>query len=210
MSLAKCQCLHCGGTIEFDEDSAGQEAECPHCHVKTWIDLPGKTSYIPPHTKTTFRLPKKVNWKLELCKMKWTLGIVLGVLVIGNVFFAGLFISWRDEAHRLETSNSRLEQSKRMVEESNAELTSNVQAAIESQEIAGIYRLSNSSRGIEWRMDLRSDGTGQFQHYENESPISSPWNKISSKKIIVSKHGQFKIENGDLIDEEGNRWLHVR
>lgn len=55
MSLIKCQCMHCGGSIEFDEDAAGQETECPHCHKKTWVDLPGKMTYVPPNAKNQFR-----------------------------------------------------------------------------------------------------------------------------------------------------------
>jgi hypothetical protein len=45
MSLAKCPCVHCGGTIEFDSDAAGQDAECPHCHKRTWVDLPDRFSF---------------------------------------------------------------------------------------------------------------------------------------------------------------------
>lgn len=70
MNPVKCLCIHCGGAIEFDEDAAGQEFDCPHCGKKTWVDLPGKMSYLPPGSRSPFRpqdLPRKVNPKLEPC-----------------------------------------------------------------------------------------------------------------------------------------------
>lgn len=67
MTLIKCPCLHCGGTIEFEEDAAGQEAECPHCHKQTWIDLPGKMNYIPPGARNQFR-PSTIPLKPPVTK----------------------------------------------------------------------------------------------------------------------------------------------
>jgi len=60
--LIKCQCLHCGGNIEFDADAAGQEIICPHCTNTTWVDVPGKFSYQKvkqPPKEFTEKLPEK-------------------------------------------------------------------------------------------------------------------------------------------------------
>lgn len=52
---AKCNCTHCGGAIEFDVDSAGQEVACPHCGKMTWVDLPDKFNFSPAHSKARAR-----------------------------------------------------------------------------------------------------------------------------------------------------------
>lgn len=70
----KCQCLHCGGNIEFEEEAAGQEIPCPHCGKLTWIDLPGRMNYKRPHAfnpadaKARAAGPEKPSFlKLEDC-----------------------------------------------------------------------------------------------------------------------------------------------
>jgi hypothetical protein len=55
--LIKCPCLHCGGSIEFDADAAGQEFDCPHCQKKTWVDVPGKMNYLPPKARNQINPP---------------------------------------------------------------------------------------------------------------------------------------------------------
>lgn len=34
----KCECLHCGGHIEFEEDYSGSDIVCPHCQQETRLE----------------------------------------------------------------------------------------------------------------------------------------------------------------------------
>src|SRR4051812_48599978 len=39
--LIKCICTNCAGHLEFEEENAGEEIECPHCGFDTKLFLPG-------------------------------------------------------------------------------------------------------------------------------------------------------------------------
>ena len=39
--LVKCICTNCAGHLEFEEENAGEEIECPHCGFDTKLFLPG-------------------------------------------------------------------------------------------------------------------------------------------------------------------------
>jgi len=41
--LIKCICTNCAGHLEFEEESAGETIECPHCHFDTVLYLPEGT-----------------------------------------------------------------------------------------------------------------------------------------------------------------------
>ncbi len=41
--LIKCICTNCAGHLEFEEDSAGETIQCPHCHFDTVLYLPEGT-----------------------------------------------------------------------------------------------------------------------------------------------------------------------
>ncbi len=41
--LIKCICTNCAGHLEFEEESAGETIECPHCHFDTVLYLPDGT-----------------------------------------------------------------------------------------------------------------------------------------------------------------------
>lgn len=142
--------------------------------------------------------------------MKIGLGILAAMLLLGNIFWAGMFILWRSEAHRLKSENAKLEERAESAEKSKAQLTKDAQESGASHEIAGLYKWYNPPQANFWRFDLRTDGTGQFDNGYGGHPIPASWKKVSPQKIEIEKHGQFKTENGDLIDDRGNRWLHVR
>ena len=39
--LVKCICTNCAGHLEFEEENAGEEIQCPHCRFDTKLFLPG-------------------------------------------------------------------------------------------------------------------------------------------------------------------------
>lgn len=143
--------------------------------------------------------------------MKWVLGLICGVLLIGNFFWAMLYFHWRTEAQQLREENAHLEIKVESAVHSKEQLTQDVQAAIDSQEVAGIYECKLPYNEEYQKIDLRSDGRGLFDNGYSSgrgSPIS--WKKVAGNKIDVDRHGQFKLEGMDLIDDRGNRWLHIR
>lgn len=142
--------------------------------------------------------------------MKWAFGILSVLLVAGNIFWAALYFAWHSKAASLQANQDAIEEKAARAGQSKQQLTKDVQAAVDSQEIAGLYKWWATGFDKLQIIDLRSDGTGQFDNGFGGSPIKTYWQKITDKKISIDKHGVFKIENGDLIDQRGNRWLHVR
>ena len=79
--------------------------------------------------------------------------------------------------------------------------------------VAGIYRFAKPNTDRTEKMDLRSDGTAQTSYYYDNS--SSPMGKqnvnwSAAAGVVTVNDLIFKIENEDLIDADGNRWLRVR
>jgi len=140
-------------------------------------------------------------------------GLLLCNVIWATAFFVSIIRGHRADAEKaaLTQKNARLQAALKMEQDSSAEFQKNVQAAINSQEIAGLYEWENPSYHKDQTLDLRSDGTGQFDNgFMNGQGRPVTWNKSNPSKINISQHGDFKIENGDLIDERGNRWLKVR
>lgn len=88
------------------------------------------------------------------------------------------------------------------------------------QTISGIYEF-HSHGGNTFKIDLRSDGNGIFSeiYWENNSELARKtvrWLLDSNNLVTVNDYtvdgrfSPFKIENADLIDIKGNRWLRVR
>jgi hypothetical protein len=114
-----------------------------------------------------------------------------------------------------------------MTEKSEAELRGNVQAAIaqsdkqESQtaaqdrvnSVCGIYNCEakNVSDG---RIDLRSDGTAALFVWTSSGwyPRNKTNWKLDGNSVNVGTQTIriFTIEQDDLIDSRGNRWIHIR
>ena len=105
-----------------------------------------------------------------------------------------------------------------MTEKSAAELRDNVQAAVvqsdkadKTDAVCGIYYCDNAPNMN--KLDLRSDGTAHF-YYSNGMEIPSTrqtkqgWTLDGQKVTVGAK--TFTIEQTDLIDNRGNRWLHIR
>jgi len=63
------------------------------------------------------------------------------------------------------------------------------------------------------QVDLRSDGTAvfflDFGGTTGESPRPKTNWEMNDDTVTVGTT-KFKIEQGDLIDSRGNRWLHIR
>lgn len=193
--------MRCGGMIEFDAASAGQEATCPHCGKSTWVDLPEAIAR---------RLAKPKN----LIHADWILkgGLGAGALLLLCLLLK-LGITNRElqvSNVELQTANARLKHEVQMTKESSEELTKNVQAAIDSQEIAGLYEWKPPYSSHYQELDLRSDGTGQFDNGQGSRSSSANWLKNLNGSITIGRQGTFKVENGDLIDQRGNRWIHIR
>lgn len=130
---------------------------------------------------------------------------------MGNIFWAGLFVFWRNESHRLKSENAKLEGRVQYAEKSKDQFTKDVQAAIDSQDMAGIYRyIPNGDRrmGVT-SMDLRSDGSGLYKRKFSETFAPVSWT-AGGGILKVSSVGVFKIEGEDIIDDKGNRWEKYR
>jgi len=139
--------------------------------------------------------------------------ILVVVLFTTSVLFAGLYLSEKRSLQRIEIA---LE----MTEKSEAELRGNVQAAITQSDkkdkvnaVLGIYNCEAASVA-DGRMDLRSDGTAVSFSWTGSSWHPRPktnW-KLDGNTVTVGTQAIkiFTIEQDDLIDSRGNRWVHVR
>ena len=107
-----------------------------------------------------------------------------------------------------------------MTEKSEAELRSNVKAAIvqsdkadKAEAVLGIYNCQ-AGTVADGRLDLRSDGTAVFFSWTGSRwyPRSKTSWKLDDKKVTVGTQTIkiFTIEQDDLIDSRGNRWIHTR
>jgi hypothetical protein len=86
---------------------------------------------------------------------------------------------------------------------------------------SGIYEYDLPYNQGYWQLDLRSDKTGIFYEKfmsgnDSKQPMNVNW-KFSTDNLKVGdnlniKIGSaiYKIEGDDLIDSNGNRWLHIR
>jgi hypothetical protein len=45
--LVKCICNSCAGHLEFEEENAGEQIDCPHCGFETTLFLPGNEPAVP-------------------------------------------------------------------------------------------------------------------------------------------------------------------
>jgi hypothetical protein len=145
----------------------------------------------------------------------WVLVIVFFAT---SVLFACLYLS---ERHTLQRTQTALD----MTEKSEAELRSNVQAAItqsDKQEtqtaaqdrfnsICGIYYCEVENLSVN-QVDLRSDGTAVFfVRTSNAGEIPRPAkNWQLNGNVVTAANQNFTIEQDDLIDSRGNRWIHTR
>jgi len=139
--------------------------------------------------------------------------ILVVVFFTTSVLFAGLYLS---ERHTLQRTRTALD----MTEKSEAELRSNVQAAIvqsdktdKAEAVLGIYNCQ-ADNVAEGRLDLRSDSTAVFFSWTGSRWYPRPktsW-KLDENKITVGTQAVkiFTIEQDDLIDSRGNRWIHTR
>ena len=76
--LVKCICTNCAGHLEFEEESAGQKIECPHCGFDTVLFLPGAEKAEAEVASLTH--------KLEIQRRLLLLAVV--VVVLGAVVWA--------------------------------------------------------------------------------------------------------------------------
>jgi len=144
--------------------------------------------------------------------MKWLASIAIGILLLGNILFIYTTVQWRKEALNLRKQNAQLDSQKRTAEHSAEAARESLQAASTVQAIAGLYEFKDpnvNNQGYQ-ELDLRSDGSGTFDQGFGGRPRKLRWEKNGASAIIVQSFGDMKIENGDLIDHRGNRWLHIR
>lgn len=69
--ITKCQCQSCGGGIEFEVEESGSVVDCPHCGVKTVLELP--------------RVPRKLKSQKFLRPVLWVLGVAFGILMLSFI-----------------------------------------------------------------------------------------------------------------------------
>jgi hypothetical protein len=144
-------------------------------------------------------------------------GIAFGVLLLFTAFFVYQSFSWKKQARAMEVKNAefikkndRLQKALEMTDASHEEFRKNVEAAVASQEIAGLYEFKPAYSQRFQELDLRSDGSGIFDKGNGGTVGHIQWKKLDDAQLNIDRVGRFKIENGDLIDERGNRWLHIR
>jgi hypothetical protein len=75
--LVKCICTNCAGHLEFEEENAGEEIECPHCGFDTKLFLPGTE----PEAKTSAGLLQKLRGRRPLL-------LAAAVVAFGAIGFA--------------------------------------------------------------------------------------------------------------------------
>jgi predicted nucleic acid-binding Zn-ribbon protein len=197
------QCQHCAGIFEYE---TGSEYEfCPHCGKKTYC-------LTPRASKRSFQ-----------SIIAWTFAAIFAVT---SILFASLYLS---EKHSLQRTETALD----MTEKSEAELRSNVQAAIDAQDkqgtqaaaqdnvselaaegrqaLSGIYYCQQAVGKNE--LDMRSDGSAVWLNEgSNQNGWPATWTTDGDTITVItgSRTENFKIEGADLIDARGNRWLHIR
>lgn len=150
--------------------------------------------------------------------MKIFLIVLCAVLLGGNIFFSTLFLRWRQSAQSYQRQNEELASDYKSLQsrfdslqQADHELKQNVQAAINSQEVAGIFRKRDKNDSFHFFLiDLRSDGSGNYDrgYGAKEQPIT--WTNMENGTISIKRLGIFKIESQDLIDDSGERWLRIR
>jgi hypothetical protein len=80
------------------------------------------------------------------------------------------------------------------------------------QSVSGIYSVDAYKNFIRYKkFDLRSDGTGIYLRdiggYQRRIG-QFQWSFTNG--AVILNGSTYKLENDDLIDEQGNRWLHIR
>ena len=151
--------------------------------------------------------------------------IAWGLVVVfftTTVLFACLYLS---ERHTLQRTETVLD----MTEKSEAELRSNVQAAIaqsdkqdaqaaaqsQASSIYGVYNCPDVQNYNQF--DLRSDGTvaSYFERQDGSEMLTgqkATW-ELDGGTVWITKNAgmqKFTVEQDDLIDSRGNRWIHTR
>ena len=103
----KTECQHCGGHIEFDDDSAGLDSQCPHCGRQTRLaagihhitdhSLPPPIQRVPPVWRRRWFALALIAISLvtfgavvAVCWVKFRLGPLLAQFIPG---VAGILIS---------------------------------------------------------------------------------------------------------------------
>src|SRR5262245_54696145 len=100
--LVKCVCNCCAGHLEFEEENAGEQIDCPHCGFETTLFLPGDEPAATPapaiarllrFRKQIFAgaavlLVAAIGW----VAWKWGLPFVRGLLPDETSTFAALLI----------------------------------------------------------------------------------------------------------------------
>jgi len=149
--------------------------------------------------------------------MKWLWPSTAGLLLLFLVFFMCQAFSWKKEALALQVTNAefikkndRLQKALEIADASHDELRKTVEAAVAAQEVAGLYEFSPAYSQRYQELDLRSDGSGIFDKGNGGAIGHIKWTRLDDAQLNIDRVGRFKIENGDLIDERGNRWLHIR
>jgi hypothetical protein len=145
----------------------------------------------------------------------WVLAFVFLAL---SILFGCLYLA---ERHSLQRTQTELE----MTEQAAAEFKSNVEAAVnqlESQSTA--HDKASSVYGVYYcaeiqnynKFDLRSDGTvalylGKQDGGEMITFQKATWELVGNTVWIKKAAGiqKFTVEQDDLIDAKGNRWIHT-
>lgn len=210
-----CPCQLCSGHIEFEPSHAGETVACPHCKMDTMLFIPTSSNVIVERTKPIESKPAPVSPKNSTVRRSVQPLIAWGCAVffaLSSILFAFRYLSEKKSLQKTEIALA-------MTEKSEAKLKSSVQAVetvakdnvseLASElvpALSGIYLRNGRSIG----MDLRSDGTA-YNCFESGQIISNSkrqW-KTDGDTVTVAT-SQFKIEGSDLIDAQGNRWLHLR
>jgi hypothetical protein len=76
--LIKCICTNCAGHLEFEEENAGEEIECPHCGFDTKLFLPG----------TEPELSERLGFLQKLLARRKPLLSAVAVVLLAGISFA--------------------------------------------------------------------------------------------------------------------------
>ena len=80
------------------------------------------------------------------------------------------------------------------------------------QSVCGIWSSDTDTRSRYKKFDLRSDGSGIYlrENANGRQEQASKFDWSFTGDAVILSGTTYKLEGEDLIDEKGNRWLHIR
>lgn len=136
-----------------------------------------------------------------------------------TLLFAGLFINERQKHSEIQSPHDILADSEApksrqaQLDKIESDLAESKQSVRDA--VSGVYEYDKPNLEKSFILDFRSDGSvlSYYTFAGRETQMAKKFSKWSFNKEVISIDGigDFTPDgNDDLIDSEGNRWLHIR